>query len=90
MDRYKIDVVEKEEIIQLAYEHMDYRVMHVILTHMPKEKHGNFLEKFHKTPHHPSLLEEIKKDVDNIEQLIADEAKKVREEIISEIKRASK
>ena len=90
MDRYQIDVVEKEEIIQLADEHFDQRILHVILTHLPKEKHDDFLEKFHKTPHDKSLLDYLKKDVADIEKLISDEAKAVRDEIIREIKNASR
>lgn len=90
LDKYKLDHQEREEIIQLVDENIHHRVLDIILTHLPKEKHHDFLTKFHSAPHDSNLLAYLKKEVENIEEFIICEAKKVKAEILREFKRAQK
>lgn len=90
IDRHKIDVVEREEIIQLVFENTHNRILHTILDNLPKHKHEEFLVRFHKEPHDPSLLDYLKKEVKNIEELIRKEATKLKKEIFADIKHAQR
>lgn len=90
LDKYKFDRQEREEIVRLVDENMHHRVLDVILTHLPKERHQDFLTKFHSAPHDSNLLTYLKKEVENIEDLIISEAKKVKAEILREFRRAQK
>ncbi len=83
LDKYNIRVEEKEELIQLVDQTLHHHVLDVILTHLPKEKHEEFLTKFHKAPHDESLLDYIK----DFEEEIIKEAKKVKLELLAEIKK---
>jgi len=91
LDRYHIDVSEKEELIQLVDETMHHRILDLILRNLPQDKHEMFLTNFHKAPHDPSLLEFLKKEISvDFEKQIADEANKIKKEILAEIKRAKR
>lgn len=90
LDKHKIAIEEREELVELIDENIHIRILDVILTSLPKEKHGHFLKKFHKAPHDPDLLEDLKKEVADIEERIVREAKKVKAELLAEILRARK
>lgn len=89
LDRYRLDVNDREEILRLVDETLHAEVLHVILSKLPKEKHRKFLTHFHTNPADPDLLSELKKDISDIENEIQTVAAKVKSEILSEIKRAS-
>lgn len=89
LDKYHLSVEERSELIQIIDETTHHRVLDTILTHLPKEKHEIFLKKFHAAPHDNSLLDFLKEDVKDIEDKIKLEAKKLKSEILSEIKRSS-
>lgn len=90
LDKYEIDAVEREEIVRLSDETLHHHTLDVILRSLPKEKHSDFLHKFHQSPGDEGLLEYLKQEVEDIEKLISIEAKKVKKEILAEIKRSSK
>ena len=83
LDKYSLVREEKEELVQLVDETLHHQILNIILTHLPKDQHRGFLEKFHKTPHDESLLKYIK----DFEQEIIKEAQKIKRELLSEIKR---
>src|SRR5574340_239083 len=86
-----VSVEEKEELLQLIEEHLDHRILNVILTHLPFEKHEHFLTSFHQAPHDKKLLDFLKKEVKaDIEKEIREEGERVKKEILAEIKRAKK
>ncbi len=89
LDNYQISVEERREISSLADETMHHRILNVILKNLPKEKHEAFVRRLHQAPHDRNLLEDLKKDAADIEKKITAEAKKVRKEIIAEIKKAA-
>lgn len=86
LDKYAVRAEEKEELIQLVDETLHHQILNTILTHLPKEKHREFLEKFHQAPHDKSLLEYIK----NFEEEIIKTAEKIKSELLLEIKRTTK
>jgi hypothetical protein len=90
LGKYRLTAVEQEEILNTLDEHVHHRVLDVILQKLPKEKHEVFLHKLHDKPHQLELLEELKKDVKDIEKLISQEGEKIKKEILAEIKRAQK
>jgi hypothetical protein len=91
LDLYKLSADEREEIIRIIDETMHHRVLDLILTHLPKEKHRTFLEGFHKDPADQKHLDYLRREISaEIDQKIAAEAKKVKQEILAEIKRARK
>lgn len=91
LGRYELDAVEMEEIIRIADETIHINVLDVILTHLPKEKHEEFLIKFHDRPSDVTLIEYLEKEAHpEIQKKIAEVAQKVKEEIKAEIKRSKK
>lgn len=86
LDKYNLAREEREELIQLVDETLHHQVLNTILTHLPKEKHREFLEKFHQAPHDEKLLDYIK----NFEEEIIKTAKKIKSELLSEIKKSAK
>ncbi len=86
-----VSLEEREELLRLVDEHLDHRILNVILTHLPSEKHEHFLTSFHKAPHDKKLLEWLKKEIEaDIEEKIRQEGEIVKKEILAEIKRAKK
>lgn len=76
---------EKEEVHQTIEESVHYRVMTCILDHLPREHHNQFLELFHRTPHHQGLLTFLKDRVENIEELIKEEVKDLEKLLLTDI-----
>ncbi len=90
LDNYQIDKEEKEEIIQLMDENIHHRVLDVILKKLPKEKHNEFLKQFAASPQDLKLLDYLRQEIADIEELITQEAKLVKKELLAEIKRSLK
>lgn len=90
LDHYQIDKEEKEEIIQLIDENIHHRVLDVILQKLPKEKHEEFLRQFTLSPEDNKLLDYLRQEIADIEELIIAEANTVKKELLAEIKRSLK
>ncbi len=91
LDRYEIAVEERDELVQLVDETLHHHVLDVILTHLPKEKHQEFLTKCHSAPHDEKLLEYLKTETQiDIEAEIRERAKITKKQLLAEIKRARK
>lgn len=91
LDKYVLTVEEREELIRLADETLHHQVLNVILSHLPKEKHPEFLTKFHRSPGDETILEYLKVETSvDIEKEIREEAERVKKEILAEIKRSNK
>lgn len=88
LDRYSLNKDDREEIIRLIDETLHHEVLNTILTSLPKEKHHQFLTRYHQRPHDPDLLEYLKTEISDIEDQIISVAKKVKKEILSEIKKS--
>lgn len=91
LDKHKLSIEEREELVLLIDENLHHHVLDTILTHLPAEKHQDFLKKFHSAPHDKKLLEYLKIETQvDIEEKIRSRSKKVKGELLSEINRARK
>ena len=77
---------EKEELWQIVDETVHHRVMDAILSHLPREVHEEFLEKFAKSPHDRKLISYLREKIkDDIERIIHEEIAKLKKELLQEI-----
>jgi len=77
---------EKEELWRLVDEIIHCRVLEVILDVLPYEYHYEFLTRFYTAPYEESHIKYLNERVKgSIEELIAEEIKKLEEEIIQEL-----
>jgi hypothetical protein len=91
LNSYQLSSDEKSELLSLVDQTVHHEVLNTILTHLPKEKHEHFLTKFHAAPHDKALLDYLKKEIKiDIEKEIFLQAKKIKRELLAEIKRAKK
>lgn len=90
LDKYQLSDDEKEELVRIVDENMHTEVLHTILTLLPKEKHEKFLRDFHSSPGEIRHLEFLKNEIEDVEKEIENVAKRVKREILAEIKRAKR
>lgn len=90
LEGYNLTPDEREEIVRLADETLHNEVLHTVLTHLPKDKHEQFLSLFHKSPGDNALLEFLKTEIVGIEDEIIKAADKVKAELMSEIVKSRK
>lgn len=84
-----LDTKSRREVLDLMDETIHHHILDTILTHLPKEHHEVFLEKFHKEPHNPELLIFLKQyAVVDIEAAIQKKAKKVKKDLLLAIKKS--
>lgn len=90
-DRQGLDPKDRQEFLTVIDETLHNHVLDVILTHLPREHHESFLDRFHKAPHDPELLSYIQElTVVDIEKAIAERIKEVKLKTLVAIKRAKK
>ena len=91
LDAYDLPSQERAELVGLIHQTTHHHILHVILNHLPKHHHENFLTKFQAAPHDPELLAFLKKEIKaDIESEIKIQAKKIKAEILAEIKKSKK
>jgi hypothetical protein len=91
LGKCSLEKEERAELWQLADQHLHHRVLDVILRHLPQSKHERFLADFHARPHDKKLLTYLKTEIAaDIETKITAEAKKAKEEILAEIRKAKR
>lgn len=91
LEAHDLSEDEREELVRHVDAILHSTVIETILNHLPKEKHEHFLTAFHASPHDEKLLEYLKAEIkDDIEEKIKVEAKRVKKELLDEIKRAKK
>jgi len=78
---------EKVKLRQMIDEILHQHILTVIFDHLPAEFHQEFVTKFHAFPSSADLIPYLKgKSNKDIEQIIQNEADKIKKEIIAEIK----
>lgn len=85
LDKHGLKEEEKIQLLEVVGQTIHLRVVDIILTHLPKEKHQQFLDAFSSEPHHPGLLENLKKDITDLETKIITVAHQVKQEILKEL-----
>lgn len=89
LNNYSIDPLEKAELIDLIDQNLHNHTLDIILTHLPEDKHETFLHSFKTAPHDPALLAFLKQEIKtDIESAIKVQARKIKQEILAEIKKA--
>lgn len=88
---YSLQKEEYDELVKIADETIHHRILNIILTKLPKEKHELFLESFYASPANKKLLDFLKKEAGpEVETEIGNEGKKVIKEIIAEINKSKR
>ncbi|MEK9200627.1 MAG: hypothetical protein AAB909_01500 [Patescibacteria group bacterium] len=77
---------ERAELINLIDEIMSHNILNVILNHLPKNHHEEFIKKLHSAPHDPELLVYLQErtEVDIVVE-IKNHAERIKKDIASDI-----
>lgn len=80
---------EKEELWQIVDEMIHHKVLDLVLSKLPKDKHQEFMEKFVAAPHDEGLFDYLNDKIgDDVEKLIKTELDKLAKDILKEIKQS--
>ncbi len=91
MDKLGLDAEERQELEQLVDELVHFRVVDRILSHLPRNFHAEFLDKFHKAPWDEDLLAYLDERVEeSVEEHVKDEVGKLKKEILADLKSRKK
>lgn len=91
LDEFVLDESEKSELLSLAEQILHHHTLNVVLNALPKEKHNAFLEGIEQDPENPKWLEFLKAEIQSdITTAIQAQAKKIKAEILAEIKRSKR
>ncbi|OGG24121.1 hypothetical protein A3A79_02910 [Candidatus Gottesmanbacteria bacterium RIFCSPLOWO2_01_FULL_43_11b] len=81
-------VGNKKDILKIIDDTLHTHILDEILSHLPKHYHGTFLTHFQNNPTDINLLEFLKKEArEDIEKVIAMRAKRVKKELLTEVKK---
>ena len=89
LDNYELTVEERDEFISLVDETLHNHTLNIILSLLPKEFHEDFLSMLNQKPDSLELLDFLEKQTQvDVKEKISTEAKKVKQEILKDIKKA--
>lgn len=87
LDKLGIEHEEKQEMEHLIEEMVHHRVLDRLLTHLPRQHHAEFLDRFHKTPYDEKLLSWLDARIEkSVEEHVKDEMEKLKKEILQDIR----
>jgi len=90
LDEHRLKPDERAKILELMDTTLQNEILDVIFTYLPREKHEEFLEKFHAAPHDARLMQYLKDNsAVNIELAILDRANKTKRRLLAQIKKHS-
>lgn len=93
LDSYTLDPDDKQDLVNIIDEIFHHHTLNVILNHLPKVHHEEFIRRLKVDPTDPKLLGFIKEKIDitvNIEAEIKTQSKKVHADLVREIKKHKK
>lgn len=77
---------ERAELIRLVDEIMNHNILNVILNHLPKAHHEEFIHKLHTAPHDPELLVYLQQRTEiDIAVEIKSHSDRIKKEILADI-----
>ena len=77
---------EKEELWSIVDDIINHKILEFILDKLSIQKHGEFLEKFHKAPHDTDLINYLSEKIgENIEELLRQELGNIAYTLLNEI-----
>ncbi|KKU55891.1 hypothetical protein A3H89_02435 [Candidatus Amesbacteria bacterium RIFCSPLOWO2_02_FULL_48_11] len=86
LDSYDLDPVEREELVGLIDSHLHHHILNIILNHLPKSHHADFISRVIAAPHDTQILEFVRSKVSvDIEEEIKSHAAKIKTDLLSEI-----
>lgn len=89
LNSYTLDTEDREELLEVIDQTLIHHVLNVVLNHLPKAKHPEFVAKFHAAPNSDALIDYLKTHAHpEIESEIKKQAVKIKSEILSEIRKA--
>jgi hypothetical protein len=89
LNNYRLDKEEKEELIQIIDQTLHHHILNVVLNHLPKDIHREFIELLNKDPGSDALMDLLKIHSPEVEFEIKKQAQKVKREILDEIHKNS-
>jgi uncharacterized protein YejL (UPF0352 family) len=88
LDEHKLKSGDRAKILELMDATLQHEILDAIFTYLPREKHEEFLEKFHRAPHDLTLMQYLKDNSPvNIELAILDRANKTKRKLLAEVKK---
>ncbi len=91
LDNLGLEAEERQELDQLIDEMIHHRVLDRILTHLPREHHTEFLDRFHKAPYDEGLLDYLNEKIErSVEEHVREEIRQLKKEILKDIKSSKK
>lgn len=88
LDSHSLAEEEKSELVQIIDEIYHHHVLDLILTHLPKTHHEEFISRLHADPSHPDHLVYLKEltSVDIAAEIQA-YSSRLRDELVAEIQK---
>jgi hypothetical protein len=89
LNSYILDPQDRQELVDIIDSTLTHHVLNVILNHLPRDKHPEFMAKFRDHPDDESHLEYLKTHAHpEIEAKIKTQAVKIKQEILAEIRKS--
>jgi len=85
IDEHGLVKEQKLHLLEITHQTYGIKIVDIVLSHLPKEKHKPFLDKYADKSHHPNLLDWLKEEVEDIEEKIKELTGKVKKEILDEL-----
>lgn len=80
---------DREELISIIHETFHHHILDLVLTHLPRHHHEEFLSLYQQSPHNEALLDFINQRIDrDIKVEIQSLAKKLKNEILTDIRKS--
>lgn len=88
---HKLPPEEAKELLELVDQILHHHALNVVLSHLPKEHHEEFINRFHASPHDPTLLAFVQDKVTiNISAEIKKQADRVKKDLLADIKKSTR
>ncbi|MBI2010366.1 MAG: hypothetical protein HYS86_04300 [Candidatus Chisholmbacteria bacterium] len=86
IEHLEVDGKTRRRLIRIVDDTTHHTVLDTILSHLAKDKHEQFLDRFHRAPHDPEHLSFLKEHIADIEEKITAKVKKVKEKLLREFR----
>lgn len=91
LDEHKLTPKDRKNILGLMDAALQHEILDAIFSYLPRERHEEFLQKFHAAPHDIGLMQYLKDNAPvNIELAILDRANKTKKKLLGEVKKHRK
>lgn len=88
LNLHNLAPLERDEILDIIDQTFHHHILDLILTHLPREHHEEFLVQYYSAPHNPELLDYLKSHVSDVEDKIINQASQITSEILSDIRKS--